>query len=78
MPLFTRVSDGGQSSVDGGSGSRRCPRSMTVRRRVPADLPETEARELALGSARVGEQLAGKTPAKVVAVPGRLVNVLAR
>jgi leucyl-tRNA synthetase len=45
---------------------------------LPADLPEAEARALALGSERVRDLLNGKEPAKVIYVPGRLVNVVAR
>ncbi len=45
---------------------------------VPADLPEERARELALASERVQDALGGKEPAKVIYVPGRLVNVVAR
>jgi len=45
---------------------------------VPVDLPETEARTLALASEKVREHLNGREPAKVVYVPGRLVNVVVR
>ncbi|MDP9364007.1 MAG: leucine--tRNA ligase [Chloroflexota bacterium] len=45
---------------------------------LPADLPEAEARELALASERIREFLNGKEPAKVIYVPGRLLNVVAR
>ena len=45
---------------------------------VPADVTEDAARELALTSPRVQAFLAGKAPTKVVYVPGRLVNVVAR
>ena len=43
---------------------------------VPADLPEEQARELALASPKVREDLDGKEPAKVIYVPGRLVNMV--
>jgi leucyl-tRNA synthetase len=39
---------------------------------------EGRVRELALASERVREHLGGKEPAKVIYVPGRLVNVVAR
>ena len=42
------------------------------------DLAEAEARGLALGSTRVQEYLAGREPAKVIYVPGRLVNIVVR
>ncbi len=45
---------------------------------VLADLSEERARELALASERVQDALGGKEPAKVIYVPGRLVNVVAR
>ena len=44
---------------------------------VRADVTEARARELALASDRVRDQLGGKEPAKVVYVPGKLVNVVA-
>ena len=47
---------------------------LTVRR----DLPEAEARELAMASDRVRDHLDGQEPARVVYVPGRLVNVVVR
>ncbi|MDQ7843292.1 MAG: leucine--tRNA ligase [Armatimonadota bacterium] len=46
--------------------------------RVPADLNEAEARELALRNERVRKFLDGKEAAAVVVVPGRLVNVVTR
>jgi len=46
--------------------------------RVPADLSEAEARELALRNERVRKFLDGKEAAAVVVVPGRLVNVVTR
>jgi len=51
-----------------------------VRDRVPAavDLPESEARSLALGSDKVMATLGGRDPAKVIYVPGRLINVVVK
>jgi leucyl-tRNA synthetase len=43
---------------------------------VPRDLPETEARALALASDRVRDHLNGQEPARVIYVPGRLINVV--
>ena len=43
---------------------------------VPADIEESEARRLALASPRVQAYVEGKTVAKTVYVPGRLVNVV--
>ncbi len=43
---------------------------------VPADIEESEARRLALASPRVQVYVEGKTVAKTVYVPGRLVNVV--
>jgi leucyl-tRNA synthetase len=43
---------------------------------VPAGLSPEEARHLALASARVQTILAGRAPRQVMAVPGRLVNVV--
>ncbi len=48
------------------------------RLQVPADCPEGELRRRALESPRIAEALAGRTPARVVVVPGRLVNVVSR
>jgi leucyl-tRNA synthetase len=45
---------------------------------LPADVSEERARELALGSDRVRDHLKGREPAKVVYVPGKLVNVVVR
>ncbi len=45
---------------------------------LPPDLPETEARDRALASERVREQVADKDITRVIYVPGRLVNVVAR
>ena len=45
---------------------------------VPADIGEDEAKALALDSQRVQPHVAGKQVAKVVYVPGKLVNIVAR
>ena len=45
---------------------------------VPADLPTAEIERLALASPRVQAALGGKAPAKVIHVPGRLVNLVGR
>ncbi|MCL4839681.1 MAG: leucine--tRNA ligase [Thermoanaerobaculia bacterium] len=45
---------------------------------VDAEASERDHREVALGSARVREHLAGREVARVVVVPGRLVNVVTR
>ena len=45
---------------------------------APADIGEDAARELALASQRVAVHTEGKTVARVIYVPGRLVNVVAR
>lgn len=44
---------------------------------VPADISEEDARRLALSSEAVLKHLGGKTPRKVIVVPGRLVNIVA-
>jgi leucyl-tRNA synthetase len=51
-----------------------------VRDRIetPADIAEESAKELALASERVAAHTDGKTVAKVIYVPGRLVNIVAR
>ncbi|MDR7420543.1 MAG: leucine--tRNA ligase [Armatimonadota bacterium] len=43
---------------------------------VAAGISDAEARELALGSAKVQQYLNGKSVADVIVVPGRLVNVV--
>jgi leucyl-tRNA synthetase len=43
---------------------------------VPASITEAEARELALGSDKVNIYLEGKKAAKIIYVPGRLVNIV--
>lgn len=45
---------------------------------VPADATAAQMQELALGDAKVRSQVEGKTVVKVVAVPGRLVNIVVR
>ena len=45
---------------------------------VPAEVTEEEAKELALGSERVKSQLDGKRLNRVIYVPGRLVNIVAK
>jgi leucyl-tRNA synthetase len=45
---------------------------------VPADLPAAEVERLALASPKVQAALGGHTPAKVIHVPGRLVNLVGR
>jgi leucyl-tRNA synthetase len=45
---------------------------------VPPGAPEAEVRRRALAEPRVSQELAGREPAKVVVVPGRLVSVVAR
>jgi leucyl-tRNA synthetase len=45
---------------------------------VAADVSEEAARQTALASERVQSALGGKTPARVIYVPGRLVNVVTR
>jgi leucyl-tRNA synthetase len=43
---------------------------------VPASITEAEAKELALGSDKVKVYLEGKKAAKIIYVPGRLVNIV--
>lgn len=43
---------------------------------IPRGLSEEEIRERALAQPRVAEILAGKTPARVIVVPDRLVNIV--
>ena len=43
---------------------------------VPADIAETDAKAAALESENIQAHLAGKTPKKVIYVPGRLVNIV--
>jgi leucyl-tRNA synthetase len=45
---------------------------------VRSDLPEEEAVALALAQVRVKEGFAGKTPDRVIYVPGRLLNFVVR
>ena len=44
---------------------------------VPAEINEAGAKEAALASAAVIKYLEGKTPKKVIVVPGKLVNIVA-
>ncbi|WJQ10009.1 leucine--tRNA ligase [Geobacillus stearothermophilus] len=44
---------------------------------VPADLPKEALEERALADEKIKEQLEGKTVRKVIAVPGKLVNIVA-
>ena len=48
------------------------------RLQVPADIPNDEARALALASPNVKRHLDGKTVRDVIVVPGRLVNIVVR
>ena len=43
---------------------------------APADITEQGARELVADSARVASFLEGKTPRKVIYVPGKLINIV--
>ena len=45
---------------------------------MPIDTNEELIKQAALGSDRVQAGLAGKTIARVVVVPGKLVNIVAR
>lgn len=49
---------------------------VRARIQVPADVTEEQAREAALASEGVRRHLNGKTPKKIVYVPGRLVNIV--
>jgi len=51
---------------------------LRARITVPADASEEEIRAVALGSERVKEVLGGATVRKVIVVPGRLVNIVAK
>ncbi|HEX5939084.1 MAG TPA: class I tRNA ligase family protein, partial [Dehalococcoidia bacterium] len=51
---------------------------LRERLEVPADITEDNARSLALGSARVAESIDGAEVARVIYVPGRLVNVVTK
>jgi len=48
------------------------------RLQVPADIDEERAKELALASQRVQSHIAGKQAQRIIYVPGKLVNVVAR
>jgi leucyl-tRNA synthetase len=43
---------------------------------LPVDLSEADVRELVLGRERVREQLGDRAPARVIYVPGRLINIV--
>jgi leucyl-tRNA synthetase len=45
---------------------------------LPVALPEAEARALVLARERVRELVGDRTPARVVYVPGRLINIVVR
>jgi leucyl-tRNA synthetase len=45
---------------------------------VPAEIEAEAAKALALASETVQRHLAGQTPVKVIYVPGRLVNIVAK
>ena len=51
---------------------------VRARMSVPADATEAQLRDVALKNEQVAEAIAGKTIVKVIAVPGRLVNVVVR
>jgi leucyl-tRNA synthetase len=44
---------------------------------VPADTPKDELERLALANSRIAELIAGKTVRKIIAVPNKLVNIVA-
>jgi leucyl-tRNA synthetase len=44
---------------------------------VPADVNKEQLEEIALQDARIKEQIEGKTIRKIIAVPGKLVNIVA-
>jgi leucyl-tRNA synthetase len=43
---------------------------------VPVSISEDDAKKLALASENVNRILEGKTPRKVIVVPGKLVNIV--
>ncbi|HID86976.1 MAG TPA: hypothetical protein EYP55_06295, partial [Anaerolineae bacterium] len=45
---------------------------------VPVTISEEEAKAAALASGRVQRRLQGKTPSRVIYVPGRLVNIVVK
>ena len=51
---------------------------VRARLTVAADLPEEELRDLSLHDPRVATHTAGKAITKVVTIPGKLVNIVAR
>ena len=44
---------------------------------VPTDTTKEELEEIAMGDESIKEQIDGKTVRKVIAVPGKLVNIVA-
>ena len=51
---------------------------LRARLRVPAEIDEDELRERALAEPRVAQCLSDREVARVVVVPGRLVNIVSR
>lgn len=50
---------------------------MKVKLMVPTDTPKEKLEEIAMGDHTIKEQIDGKTIRKVIAVPGKLVNIVA-
>ncbi|MEK3798235.1 leucine--tRNA ligase [Peribacillus sp. FSL H8-0477] len=50
---------------------------MKVKLMVPTDTPKEKLEEIAMGDHIIKEQIDGKTIRKVIAVPGKLVNIVA-
>jgi leucyl-tRNA synthetase len=50
---------------------------LRARIEVPADISEEDARAAAMADENVQRHLEGKTPRKLIYVPGRLVNIVA-
>ena len=50
---------------------------MKVKKMVPTDITKEKLEELAMSDAAIQEQIDGKTVRKVIAVPGKLVNIVA-
>jgi leucyl-tRNA synthetase len=46
--------------------------------RIPADLPQPDIEALVLARPKVVAALDGRTPKRIVHVPGRLVNIVAQ
>lgn len=49
---------------------------LRARINVPVDADEQKVRDAALSNENVGRYLEGKSPKKVIVVPGRLVNIV--